>query len=66
MTSSFSTTCPGCGGKASTNDDDGITYCENYGPNGCHAKALKRGESGVGAGMHSQYNYFKPADRRGG
>lgn len=49
---SFQTTCPDCSGPAHTNDDDGITYCDNDGPTGCVAKAQKRGESGQGAGMH--------------
>ena len=66
MAGSFQTTCPGCGGPAHTNDDDGVTYCDNHGPNGCLERARSEGKSDVGAGMHCEYDYFQPANRRGG
>lgn len=66
MASSYDATCPGCGGRAHWNTDDGITYCDNFGPTGCAAKAEKAGKSTVGSGMHVEDSSYKPPSRRGG
>ncbi len=50
MASSYTTTCPRCGGQAHWNTDDGVTYCDE--PT-CREASV-------------EYPDYRPPERRGG